>query len=114
MSSSRPASSFAYASELSVAENESRNAPTSSCRTCSASSSGPGPASSANELARPDLLGVDLPQRRPLGPARELPLGRVRRRDGEERRGADLLGDGQDPLDELLEPRPRREGLAGR
>ena len=54
-----------------------------------------------------DLLGVDLLERRALLVARDLPLGRVRRRHREVRRRAELLGDRQHPLDQLARARAR-------
>src|SRR2546423_14805207 len=65
--------------------------------------------SSANALA--ELLGVDLLEAGALGIACELALGRVLRRNGEVGRHAELLRHGTDPLDQLLDPRARREGL---
>src|SRR6476659_5093228 len=56
--------------------------------------------SSANALTCLNLLGVDLLEARALLPARALALGGVRGRHVEERRGADLVGDGRDPLDQ--------------
>ena len=45
---------------------------------------------------------------------RDLPLGRVGRGDREVGGAAELLGDGQHPLDEPLEVRARRAHLAAR
>src|SRR5262245_1434025 len=59
------------------------------------------------------LCGEGLADGGALVDARELPLRRVRRRHGEVRRGADLLGHRQGPLGELLEPGARREHTPG-
>src|SRR5688572_7341876 len=60
-----------------------------------------------------DLVRVDLPEGRAALVARDLALGRVLARDGEERGGAELLGDGLNPLRELREPLLRRAHTAG-
>src|SRR5215470_13002684 len=110
---SSPCSIFPYASEARVETVESRNWPTSIWRSASARSSivGSRP-SSANPLTCLHLLSVDLRERSPLLEPRALALGGVQRRHREVRGGADLVGDGSDPVDELLQPCPSRYRLA--
>src|SRR5579862_5841042 len=100
---------------------ESRNWPTSIWRIASTTSarlgSGPTGSSSANALSQldlpgPHLLGVDLAQRGALAEPLLLALGRVPLGEPEVAGGPRLLGDRRDPLEQLLEPRPRRHGLA--
>src|SRR6185437_16365397 len=109
-----PLSSLANASEASVEIEATRNCWTSNSRICSksacASRSGSGFSDSATDpLPDPYLLRVDLPQRGAVGDARELLLGGVLGRDGEERRRPDLLGDRLQPVHELLEALPGRD-----
>src|SRR6478672_9600453 len=107
-------SSLPKASEARVETVERRNWPTSSCRSSSARSSTVGSrgASSANPLTRADLLAVDLDERRTLVVSRPLALGRVLGRHAEVRCRADLVRDGRDPLQQLLDPRTGRYRLA--
>src|SRR5204862_117535 len=64
-----------------------------------------------DRLARANLLGIDLGQARALLVAGDLALCGVLRRDGQVRRGADLICDRRDPLDQLLDPPARRNRL---
>src|SRR5438552_11756445 len=68
--------------------------------------------SSANALSCPHLLGVNLLQRRALVEAGALALRGILLRDGEEGRRADLVRHRGDPLEQLLDARPRRHRLA--
>src|SRR5688572_12851536 len=86
--------------------------PTLSSASRSSSSVGSCGSSATDRLGRPHLLGVDLRERRTVLEALDLALRRVLLRDREVRRGADLLGGGQHPFDELLEALPRRDRLA--
>src|SRR6266545_5320166 len=74
----------------------------------------------ANALSRldllggePHLLGVDLLQRRTAFVARDLALGGVRSRHGQERGGAELLGHWERPFDQILDGGPRRAHVTG-
>jgi hypothetical protein len=58
------------------------------------------------------LLGVDLLEGRPLLEAGDLALGGVALGDGEVRGGADLLRHGRHPLEQALEPCPRRQDVS--
>src|SRR5205085_9048606 len=68
--------------------------------------------SAGDSLTRRHLLCEDLLHRRPLLVPGDLPLGRVPLGDREPGRGAELLGDREHPVDELLEPSARRDRLA--
>src|SRR4051812_30190648 len=61
---------------------------------------------------RMQLFREDLAERRALGVARDLPFGGVALGDREEVGRAELLRDRPDPVDELLETRPRSDGSA--
>ena len=65
-----------------------------------------------DRLRRAHLLGVDLLERHSVLEALDLPLCSVPLGHGEVRGGADLLGHGQHPLDELLDPLSRGNRLA--
>src|SRR5262245_14571880 len=108
-SKSRPSgSSFAYPSWATVGRIESSRSDTFSCRMCSSSSSGErSPSSATDDFLGTYLLRVDLLERRAVLEARDLALGRVRGGHGQGLRGAELLGDGPHPLDQLLERRAR-------
>src|SRR6185437_15116779 len=68
--------------------------------------------SSADSLTGSPFRCVVLLQRRPILPSGALALGRVGRGHCQERGRAGLLGERGNPLDQLLDPRPRRHGLA--
>src|SRR3954468_15586747 len=92
-----------------------RNCSTAKEASCSwsASMSTSGSWSSATDrLSATHLLSVDLLEARPLLDPCDLPLGGVRIRDREERRGTDPPRQGRDPVEEILEPLPRRHRLA--
>src|SRR6185437_4655444 len=73
----------------------------------------PWTASATDTFSRPaHELGEDIAMRAELPLTLVLPLGRIRRRDGEEGRCADLTRNGRHPLDQRLDPRPRRNDLA--
>src|SRR4051812_17410597 len=73
----------------------------------------PWTASATDAFSRPaHELGEDVAMRAELTLALVLTLGRIRRRDGEEGRSADFTRNGLHPLDERLDPRPRRNDLA--
>src|SRR5262249_56335081 len=94
----------AWTSEAAVPRR--RSATRSSRRSSSAEiASGPCSSSATDALLGPHLLGVDLLHRHTVLVAGDLALGCVRPRDGQVRRGTELLGDGQHPLDQLLERR---------
>src|SRR3954447_9361258 len=82
-----------------------------SCCWSSSSSSGVGVSSATDPLPRLHLLGIDLLQARSFVAAGDLPLRSVPLGHGEERGGADLVGDRCDPLEELLDPGTRRDRL---
>src|SRR5579862_2683852 len=87
-----------------------RMSSTRSCAICSWSLSRSG-ASATDRLRRPHLLRVDLLPGPAFVDARDLALGGVVLGDREIRRGADLLRDGRNPFDEVLESRPCRDRL---
>src|SRR5262249_35904303 len=86
--------------------------PTFSSASRSCCSVGSASSSATDRLRRPDLLGVDLPGRGAVREALDLTLGRVLLRNGEERRSADLLRDREHPGHKIVQPLPRRDGLA--
>src|SRR5256884_1595494 len=59
-----------------------------------------------------DELREDIPVRTELRDPLVLPLGGVRRRHREVRRRTDLVGDGEHPFDQRLDPRASRDDLA--
>src|SRR4051794_21877777 len=85
---------------------------TFSLRNSASSCAARSPSLATDRLRGAHLLGVDLLQRRALLVPCDLPLGGVRPGNGEVRRGAELLGDRERPLDQPLDRRPRRPGLA--
>src|SRR6266536_2222175 len=97
-------------SELVCASRSETFARRSSSTSCSGvGCSGAG--SAGDSLTRSHLLREDLLHRRALLVPRDLALGRVSLRDREPRRGPDLLGYREHPLDETLEPGARRHLL---
>src|SRR3954447_10059506 len=73
----------------------------------------PWTASATDALSRTaHELGEDVAMRAELHLTFVLTLGRIRRRDGEERRSADLARNGLHPLDQRLDARTRRNDLA--
>src|SRR5581483_6962099 len=68
--------------------------------------------STGDALAGGDLLGEDLLDGRAFPVPRDLTLGCVPIREREPRRRAELVRDRPHPLEQLLEPRTRRNGLA--
>src|SRR5438876_1791867 len=91
---------------------ESNRSETFICRMCSSSSSdvsSSGLSSSATHcLPAPDLLRVDLLEARAFRAARDLALGRIRSRNRQVLRRAELLGDRMHPLDQLFDRGARR------
>src|SRR3954464_12055108 len=73
----------------------------------------PWTASATDALSRAaHELGEDIAMRAELHLTLVLTLGRIRRRDGEERCSADLARNGLHPLDQCLDARTRRNDLA--
>src|SRR5580765_35970 len=69
--------------------------------------------SATDALSRPaHELGEDVAMRAELSLTLVLTLGRIRRRDGEEGRGANLTRNRLHPFDQRLDPRARRNDLA--
>src|SRR5712691_9109399 len=98
------------------ASTSTSETPTRSSAARSSSSLGPadgGRSSSATDpLRRAYLLGVDLRQRLPCFEPLDLALCSVLLRDDEVRGRADLLGGGEHPLDQLVDPLARGDRLA--
>src|SRR5919108_1943849 len=126
----KPSDETVYSVCTSRSETWSLRSSSSSCRRNSFSPGCPG-SSATDELARLDnLLGVDLLERRSVCVARQLTFSRVRGRDCQIVRDAELLRDRQRPGDQLgqrLASRPEaglgeplevdqlpRESVAGR